>query len=71
VDSDYGKFVRFPNGTETGSQFFGWPELTDTEGRVAAMDEMGIDVQVLAGWVDLVGCEIDDRNPRSIGMYSL
>jgi len=61
VDSESGTVVRFPNGVATGSQF-GWPTLTDTEIRVQAMDAMGIDIQVLAGWIDLVGYEIDSRN---------
>ena len=61
VESDSGTCVRFPYGVETGGQF-GWPTLTDTDGRLAAMDAMGIDVQVLAGWIDLVGYEIDSRN---------
>ena len=61
VESDKGTVVRFPNGVETGNQF-GWPSLTDTESRIAAMDAMGIEIQVLAGWVDLTGYEIDERN---------
>jgi len=61
VESGNGTVVRFPKGVETGSQF-GWPVLTDTESRLAAMDVMGIDMQVLSGWIDLVGYEIDGRN---------
>lgn len=61
VESDDGTAVRFPGGVETGTQF-GWPTLTDTERRIAAMDAMGIDVQLLAGWIDLVGYEIDGRH---------
>lgn len=60
LESDGGPFIRFPGGVETGPQF-GWPSLTDTEARIAAMDAMGIDIQVLAGWIDLVGYEIDAR----------
>ena len=56
--SEAGTFVRLPAGVETGVQF-GWPSLTDTEARIAAMDGMGIDIQVLAGWIDLVGYEIE------------
>ena len=61
VDSHKGTVVRFPNGIETGNQF-GWPVLTDTESRLAAMDAMGIDRQLLSGWIDLVGYEIDSRD---------
>lgn len=61
AESENGTSVRLPNGIETGNQF-GWPTLTDTESRIAAMDTMGVDVQVLAGWIDLVGYEIDSRN---------
>jgi aminocarboxymuconate-semialdehyde decarboxylase len=61
VELDSGAVVRFPNGIETGSQF-GWPSLSDTDSRIAAMDTMGVDVQILAGWIDLVGYEIDSQN---------
>jgi aminocarboxymuconate-semialdehyde decarboxylase len=66
-DSDNGTVVRFRNGGETGSQF-GWPILTDTERRVAAMDAMGIDLQMVSGWIDLVGYEIDRQHAVEYAM---
>ncbi|MDH5521481.1 MAG: amidohydrolase family protein [Acidimicrobiia bacterium] len=38
------------------------PALSDMDARVAWMDRVGIDVQVLAGWIDLTGYEIDPAN---------
>jgi len=35
------------------------PSLSDMDSRVAWMDRVGIDVQILAGWIDLTGYEID------------
>jgi aminocarboxymuconate-semialdehyde decarboxylase len=61
VESDEGAVVRFRNQFQTGAQF-GWPSLTDTADRLAAMDRMGIDLQVLSGWIDLVGYEVDDEH---------
>ena len=57
LESEKSPFVRFPDGVETGAQF-GWSSLTDTDARLQAMDTMGIDVQVLSGWIDLVGYEL-------------
>ena len=34
-------------------------ELSDLGRRLQAMDRMGIDVQILAGWIDLVAYELD------------
>jgi aminocarboxymuconate-semialdehyde decarboxylase len=52
-----GPAVVFPGGVDTGP-LFGSPGLTDRDLRLAEMDRMGIDVQVLAGWVDLTGYEL-------------
>jgi aminocarboxymuconate-semialdehyde decarboxylase len=35
------------------------PTLSDMDARVAWMDRVGIDIQVMAGWIDLTGYEID------------
>ena len=64
IESEVGTSVRMPGGIESGPQF-GWPSLTHTEERIAAMDAMGIDVQVLAGWIDLVGYELDTRHAEA------
>ena len=58
VDSKEGRSVRFANGIQTGPQF-GWDSLTDTEARLSALDTMGIDIQLLAGWIDLAGYDIE------------
>ncbi|MBK5267816.1 MAG: amidohydrolase [Acidimicrobiia bacterium] len=34
------------------------PDLTDLDARLAAMDRQGVDVQVLAGWIDLTAYEL-------------
>lgn len=33
--------------------------LSDMDARIAWMDQVGIDVQILAGWIDLTGYELD------------
>jgi aminocarboxymuconate-semialdehyde decarboxylase len=35
------------------------PSLSDLDARITWMDDVGIDRQVLAGWIDLTGYEID------------
>lgn len=35
------------------------PSLSDMDARIAWMDRVGIDLQILAGWIDLTGYEID------------
>lgn len=52
-----GRGVAFAGRVTTGPQF-GMGSLSDTTHRLEEMDRMGIDVQVLAGWVDLTGYEI-------------
>lgn len=37
-------------------------DLADLGLRIAQMDQMGIDVQVLSGWIDLTGYELDARS---------
>lgn len=56
-DSAGGQCVQFRDGPRTGPQY-SWPSLTDHVTRVEAMDRMGIDLQVLAGWIDLAGYEL-------------
>lgn len=55
LDSEKGARVRFNGGFTSGPlrDFLG-----DTEARIAAMDRMGIDVQVMAGWVELTGYDL-------------
>lgn len=57
VDGAGGQCLQFRNGPRTGLQF-GWESLTDVSTRLAEMDRMGIDVQVLSGWIDLTGTEV-------------
>lgn len=57
VTSGSGRGVRFAERVTTGPQF-GTAALTDQERRVEEMERMGIEVQVLAGWVDLTGYEL-------------
>lgn len=56
LDTDKGALVRF-NGRFTTGPLRGF--LGDTEARLAAMDRMGIDVQVIAGWVELTGYDLE------------
>lgn len=37
-------------------------DLGDIDQRLGEMDRMGIDVQVLAGWIDLTGYELDETS---------
>ena len=67
VDSEKGQSVRFSNGTQTGSQF-SWDSLTDTGARISALDDMGIDIQLLAGWADLSGYEIEGEGALEYAM---
>ena len=55
VDSGRGLQVVFGDRTTAPLN----PSLSDMNARVAWMDDVGIDVQILAGWIDLTGYEID------------
>lgn len=55
VDTARGTCVRFSD--DAVSQPLR-KDLGDLDGRIAAMDRMGIDVQLLAGWIDLTGYEL-------------
>jgi aminocarboxymuconate-semialdehyde decarboxylase len=57
VEDREGACVQFRDGPRTGTQF-SWPSRSDTEARIAEMDRMGIDVQLLSGWIDLAGYEV-------------
>lgn len=57
VSTPGGQCVRFERGQQTGPQY-SWKSLTDTKARLAEMDRMGIDIQLIAGWADLSGYEI-------------
>jgi aminocarboxymuconate-semialdehyde decarboxylase len=50
VTGERGKMAVLADGTRLGPLR---PDLGDMEARVAAMDEAGVDVQLLSGWVDL------------------
>lgn len=56
-----GSAVQFRDGPRTGPQYT-WQSMSDMNSRVAAMDRMGIDVQILSGWVDLAGYEVATGN---------
>lgn len=56
LENDKGARVRF-NGRFTSGPLRAF--LGDTEARIAAMDRMGIDIQVMAGWVELTGYDLD------------
>lgn len=61
VDGPRGRCVQFRNGPRTGPQY-SWQSMTDLESRLDAMDRMGIDVQVLGGWIDLAGYEVPEEH---------
>lgn len=61
-----GQAVQFRGGPVTGPQY-GWDSMSDIPGRLAAMDRMGIDIQVLSGWIDLAGYEVA---PASAAEYA-
>ncbi len=55
IDGDSGACVRFNEGFTTAPMR---EILGDMPARVAAMDRMGVDVQLLAGWIDLTGYDL-------------
>ncbi len=55
--TERGPAVRFVDKVTTGALR---DDLTDFDLRVSELDRMGIDVQVLAGWIDLTGYELSD-----------
>lgn len=57
IDLPEGQCVRFPDETQTGPQF-SWRSLSDIDARLSDMDRMGIDRQLLSGWIDLAGYEL-------------
>lgn len=58
TDTKGGQCIRFANGPTTGPQY-SWSSLSDIDMRTEAMDRMGIDIQVVSGWIDLAGYELD------------
>lgn len=58
VDTDRGKAVRFDGRVTTQPLR---DDLTDLDLRLAALDRMGIDVQVISGWIDLTGYELSEN----------
>jgi aminocarboxymuconate-semialdehyde decarboxylase len=58
VATEKGPAVRFADRVTTGAFR---EDLTDRELRLAELDRMGIDVQVLAGWIDLTGYELSGQ----------
>lgn len=58
VETDRGTAVRFDGRVTTNALR---DELSDFDRRIGEMDRMGIDVQVLAGWIDLTGYELSAK----------
>jgi len=54
INTDRGTKVTFGNRTTAPLN----ATLSDLDARVAWMDSVGIDIQVMAGWIDLTGYEI-------------
>lgn len=59
VGTEKGMCVRFNSGFITGPLR---DDLGDLAKRIAAMDRMGVDTQLLAGWIDLTGYDMAARD---------
>lgn len=55
VEGERGTCVRFGD-VQTGSMH---PFIGDMDRRIVEMDRMGVDVQLLAGWIDLTGYDLE------------
>jgi len=70
-EGDYGVEIAIDNGTVHASLAGGETigvlraELSDMEARLAAMDGSGVDIQVLAGWIDLNGYTLEHAQGAS------
>ncbi len=58
ADTDRGTAVTFDGRVTTNALR---EELGDFDRRVAEMDRMGVEVQLLSGWIDLTGYELPTR----------
>lgn len=61
IDSSRGRCVELAGVYRTAPLR---PDLSDLDRRIAEMDRMGVDVQVLAGWIDLTAYQL----PSSAGV---
>ncbi len=59
VDTPRGTAIRFADAVTTQPLR---DDLSDFDRRLAVMDDTGVDVQVLAGWIDLTGYELSERD---------
>lgn len=59
VETDRGTAVCFDERVTTKELR---DDLVDFDRRIAEMDRMGVDVQVLSGWIDLTGYELSSRS---------
>ena len=59
VDTPRGTAIRFADAVTTQPLR---DDLADFDRRLAVMDDTGVDVQVLAGWIDLTGYELPERD---------
>lgn len=62
VESSGGTCVLFNERFTTGPLR---DSLGDMQARIAAMDRMGVDVQLLAGWIDLTGYDLEPGDGRT------